>query len=201
MKRYAVVLSVCVAMLMMLQGCEQLNELTKDLMSAKQTPQWWIGLQLGYAPKNLVFTKKDIEKGTDRVVRVWNRFPFATEMEFTVEPANEWVLVDPKEGTSAGPWDREYISVKIDDSVLGSLSNTSPLASSIKIKVSDSVEKEVKVRVIDNLQGVGNVIREMVRERIREWLGNIFRWNNRGNSGGGNNNGGGNGGGSGGGRN
>ncbi len=180
MKRYLVMVSVCVALFLALQGCEQLSELSKDLANVKQGAPFWLQLQLGYSPKNLLFTKKDIEKGNDRVIRVWNRFPFGNEMKFTVEPKDEWVLVDPAEGSSTGPWEREYISVKIDDSVLDMVSNTSPLSSSIKIKVSDNIEKEVKVRVVDNLQGIGNIIRERIREIIQEWLGNIFRWNNPG---------------------
>ncbi|MGC8739752.1 MAG: hypothetical protein ACP5UA_14065 [Candidatus Hydrogenedens sp.] len=192
MKKYAVILSVCVAVLLMAQGCEQLSDLTKDLASAKPSTSWWLTLQLGYTPKNLVFTKKDVEKGAERVIRVWNRFPFATEMNFTVEPAEEWILADPQEGSSTGPWDREYISVKLDDSILDSISNTSPLESSIKIKISNNLEKEVKVWVIDNLQGIGNMIRERIRERIQEWLGNIIRRNNPGNNGGGNSGGNGN---------
>lgn len=194
MRKQVILISFCVALLTLAQGCEQLSELTKDLTNAKQAYQWWRGLQLGYTPKNIVFTKKDIEKGTERVIRVWNRLPLANEMNFTVEPAEDWILVTPEEGTSTGPWDREYISVKLDDSILGSISNTSPLESSIAIKVAEGIERQVKVRVIENLQGVGNMIRERIRERIREWLENIIRRSNPGNNGGGNGNGNGGGG-------
>ncbi len=178
MKKHFVIASLCVAVLMLAQGCEQLSELSKDLANARQTGQWWGTLQLGFTPKNLLFTKKDVEKGSERIIRVWNRLPFATEMKFTIEPAENWIQVDPKEATSTGPWDRQYITVQLDDSILSSISNTSPLESSIAIKVENGVEKEVKVRVVDNLRNVGDLIRERIRERIREWLGNIFRWNN-----------------------
>jgi len=181
MKKYVLPVLLGVAVLMMAQGCEQLTELSKDLATANNAYSWWQVLQLSYAPKNLLFTKKDIEAGKERGVYVWNRFPFVTELNFTVEPADDWVVVEPTEGSSTGPWDREYISVKLDDSILGSVSNTSPLTSSIAIKTSNGLERQVKIRVVDNLQGVGNAIRDMILERIRAWLGNIFRWNNPGN--------------------
>lgn len=190
MKKYLGMIGLCVAVLVLAQGCEQLSELSKAMAGNPPSVSWWQNLQLGYAPKNLVFTKTDVEKGKERALRVWNRIPFMNEMKFTVEADKDWVLVDPEEGSSVGPWDREWVSVKLDSSVLGDISNTAPLESAITIKVTDStVEKQVKVYVIDNYQGLGNLVRDRVRERIQAWLGNIFRWRNPNNGNGGNGNG------------
>ncbi|HOL20047.1 MAG TPA: hypothetical protein PK813_07380 [Candidatus Hydrogenedens sp.] len=184
MKKYVSVIGFCLAMLMFVQGCEQVGDLSKDMIKARQVYRWWRGLQLAYSPKNVVFTTNDVMDGIKKEFRVWNRFLIGTRMEFIVQPMEEWIVVAPDEGVSKGPWDREAISVKLDNSVLGMVSNTSPLESVIKIKVLDGVEREVKVRVVSNLNVSGEGIQDRNRERTRDRLNENQR---EGNNNGGNN--------------
>lgn len=163
MKRNMVFVGLCVSVLLLAQGCERLSD-----------------LQMGVCPKNLIFTQKEVEDGVSEPFRVWNRDIFSEDLEFTIEPSEDWVDVNPTTGISVGPWDRARIDVTVSKSVIETLANTDSIEASINVKSTNNLTKEVKVTIVKEYGDLNNVFvqfHETVFDGIRGILSNLFGGN------------------------
>ena len=170
--------AILVASLMVVvSGCSPSGDLTKAMANAGPIGKWIASLQIGVSPRTVTFTKQDVQDQKTKNIRVWDRFPFGGKIDFTVTPKDNWITVSPVQGSSAGPWDRVSVEVKVSTSVL---ETALPSDSLIEVKTTDDISKTVKVNVVEK-DTIANQIRERIRERLEELFGRIHQNQHEGN--------------------
>ncbi|HOQ31403.1 MAG TPA: hypothetical protein PLA12_02715 [Candidatus Hydrogenedens sp.] len=168
------------SLIVVVSGCSPSGDLTKAMANAGPLGKWIASLQIGVSPRTVTFTKQDVQEQKAKNIRVWDRFPFGGKIDFTVVPKDNWVTVSPVQGSSAGPWDRVSVEVKVSTSVLETSETALPLDSLIEIKTADDITKNVKVNVVEK-GNVAHQIRERIRERLEELFGRIRQNQHEGN--------------------